>query len=112
LQNHETVSLDHPSGTGTVEVDKAIAPLVSACWDAEIWTSESCQEAAPGMARIGFQSLDDMERFYNLVSDGNDDIFYGWKWDLWADGGLLGSLHLPVSEVAEVASRLRRMAGK
>jgi hypothetical protein len=82
---HRTTPLVPPEsrrwGAMTVEfvyIDLAIAPLIEACWEKGIITVTSCQEAAPGLAEIGFATLADMERMYEALNqDGFDDVFDG-----------------------------------
>jgi hypothetical protein len=93
------------------DVDEGMVELVTACWRAEIFTSECCEEIADsGMARLSFLSLDDMERFYDAVRDdgdrSGDEIFDAWPWQLWADGGLRGYVHIPRDRLSWAASRV------
>jgi hypothetical protein len=109
---HPTVTVRDPAGR-KVEIDADMAPLITACWDAGVETSECCQEAAPGMARIGFLGLADMELFFDLVSglgDDERDLEFGWKWDLWVDGGLHGTAHLPRTHIQWAADRVAKFA--
>lgn len=103
---HKTVSLRH--GGLTAQIDEGLAELIQACWAAGIETGESCQEIAPGMARIGFLGLSDMEHFYDVLNDSIDDVlFYGWNWTLWADGGLQGTVYFPAERIPWVTQRLQ-----
>jgi hypothetical protein len=62
--------------------------------------------SVPGMARIGFLNLADMQQFYAAVADPQDAIFTGWRWSLWADGDLRGEVHFPASHISWAASLL------
>jgi hypothetical protein len=90
------------------DVDEGMAELVKACWRAGIGTEESCEEVATnsGMARLAFDTLGDMEHFYEAVRDECDDLPDAWRFELWADGGLLGFVVLPRERLAWAASRL------
>jgi hypothetical protein len=103
---HLTVTVVHPAG-GAADIDIDMADLIRACWRLGIGTSECCQEAAPGTAEIGFLTLGDMERFYDLIAGPcGDGLFYAWRWDLWADAGLRGELHFPASQIEWLTERL------
>jgi len=100
INGHPTVTVEHPDGY-SADIDTLIADLIRECWRLGIDTSECCQEEGHGMARVGFLTLTDMERFYEVVTRKDDDeaLFFAWKWELWADGGLRGTVHFPASQI-------------
>jgi hypothetical protein len=101
-------------GDFAANIDEGMVELVTACWQAEIFTDECCEEMADsGMARLGFLTLADMERFYDAVRDDGtaddpmgDEILDAWPWRLWADHGLLGYVCIPRDRLAWAASRV------
>ena len=50
-----------------VEIDEALAPLITEIWKAGIGTWMSCQETEIGIAWIEFDSVDDLSKFVNIV---------------------------------------------
>jgi hypothetical protein len=106
---HETTELIHPRwgmeftspGKEPVHIDRGIALLIAALWDAGIDTSSCCQEAFPGMAAIDFLRLSDMEECYTALASRREDdhIFHAWQWQLWADGGIRAALYFPCSHI-------------
>jgi hypothetical protein len=110
-QRHRTVDLTHPEDGVTVSVDEDMAPLVAACWRAGIDTSECCQEDEPGLARLSFLNLADMERFHDVVTASAPlDEDGGWSWRLWTDGGLRGYVLMPRAELARCWEAVTREA--
>lgn len=63
---HKTVIVE--VGDHRAEIDEGIAPLITAIWEAGIVTMMSCQETAPGIAWIEFDSVDDLASFLNIVA--------------------------------------------
>ncbi|MEN6494310.1 MAG: hypothetical protein ABFD16_08460 [Thermoguttaceae bacterium] len=73
---HRTVIVE--VGDCKEAIDEALAPLITAIWQAGINTAMCCQETRPGIAWIEFESLDDLRDFVNIVAhyeDGVDTLY-------------------------------------
>ena len=50
-----------------IEVDEGLSELLPKIWSHDINTSMSCQENRPNTAWIAFRSMNDLEKFMNLI---------------------------------------------
>lgn len=67
MPDHEQTQVFCPGYQETIEVDRGIAPLMLAIWDAGILTCNSCEENEPGMIWIEFYSFKDAEKFLMIL---------------------------------------------
>lgn len=75
MEGHDTIQMRPPGAPDgvTVAIDIGLAQLISALWDAEIDTVNSCQDRAseaepkPGIAWIQFASAEGFENFLDVV---------------------------------------------
>lgn len=80
---HKTVAVQ--VGEYHEEIDELLAPLIETIWRLGIHTAMSCQETSPGIAWIEFDSLDDLQRFLNIVAryePGTDTLYSRIHYDL------------------------------
>jgi hypothetical protein len=69
---HHTIHIS--VGDQQADVDKKIAPLVKAMWQAGITTTQSCQDSPPGWVWLEFPTTYDLERFLNAVGVYEDTV--------------------------------------
>ena len=69
---HKTVLLHYQNED--VEIDEVLAPLIQEIWKADIVTMMSCQETESGIAWIEFDSMDDLLKFLNIVSEYEEGV--------------------------------------
>jgi hypothetical protein len=121
-------------GPQKAEIDKGLAPLITAIWEANIHTVMSCQETWPGIAWIQFLP-GELAAFLNLVTSvaGQDELYDrihgvgsdsvpGWKYtgtvfDCNYDkdeppefGLVLINAHFPTSDIPLLVERLAVVA--
>jgi hypothetical protein len=71
-RRHEAVTVR--VGDRKEDIDKMLAPLIRELWRAGIETMMSCQETEPDIAWIEFNTVEDFERFLNLVADYEEGV--------------------------------------
>jgi hypothetical protein len=106
---HPQVQIKH--GSWSADVDEEIAPLILACWRADIATSNSCQENQPGIAWIEFPTALDAEHFTTTVVRDIDDLYWRafpnddgevhWEW-----AAVPGDLGEELNEVTHEIERI------
>ena len=61
-------------GEQHADIDKGIAPLIREMWQADIMTSQSCQDSPPGWTWVEFVSSFELEKFLNVVGDYENTV--------------------------------------
>ena len=66
-QDHKTVNIYSPFENEYISIDEEISDLIKVLWTAGIDTDNSCQDNPTGFIWLEFASVDNAERFINLI---------------------------------------------